>query len=383
MQKKPISYSNEIKSEYEKTLKIDFSRFPAKEKSFNIIPNLQIQKTKESYFIEFDLIKIEILKYLFTYISGDELITTTNRILDSWDEIIYTKILQENSDLENSLSLYTNLTTDKTIKIKLEHSFPWSLFKNPKKLAENCVDFSKIMKINNQVNISEFSSSDILKKIEHLKKFNSLSFALIFEIKLNLHNKKILLNIFMKIEKHFTLQSLHKTESTITNFNINMTEILSKFSNAKYIIPCMFGLNLGRNNETILGFQFFENNLKKNILGLITGYFSDIKRITAFISSCKAKEFILELKFDNLQFLEWEFLYFNKKGVEDELVNTMLRNKTAGFLLNNIELRCKKVEIGLFVCANNSYFVKKMKNIKKSIHKIENILEGGDKIKQY
>ena len=359
----------------EQTLKFDYKLFlPNEKKNEKELKFLYLhkRKTTETFFLEFELIKQNIIKYLLKYKEeiGQEMFDLSTTILENWQERIYAKINEENQDLQNNLNFYSNLNTDKTVKIKIEHSFSNNFFKNERKFAENLIEFSKILKLNNKIIIGEFNLQEILKKLQFLKSFVALSFFLVFELKINAHNKKISLCIFAKICKHFAIQ----TFETQKNF-IKIAEFMDKFKNSKTILPCSFAMNLSKSNEKLLGLQFFENPLIKDVLWIIEHYFKEIKRNKEIIKNFKTKTFIFEVKFDDLKVLEWEIFYVKKKDYEDELIKNVTGNRKAEFVIKNLELCCETCEIGLNYASNYTYFVKKIQKIKQFDKKIEGFFD--------
>jgi len=379
-QKSPPSINNDIlKESYEQTARLDYSQLmPTESKKDRELQFLltKMMKSHEVCLHEFDNIKNTIYKYLIKYkteLGGDELLILTMHLLDQWDSEIYSKLALESRDGYNNLTLYTNFNSDKTLKIKIEHNFAWNFFKNERKFVENLVTFANILKLNNNVMIGDFWNQDILKKIEFLRKIGPLCFLLVLEIRISANLRKVSVNIGLRIEKHFPLQFLQKNKSAFTNFNVNISNFLDKVANNKYIIPCTFGMSLAKNYENVLGFQFFGNGLKKTILTLINRNFTEVKKNEMIITSLKAKDFLFEVKFDNVQFLEWELLY--SKYSDDELINNIGKNKFAAFLMKNITPAAKKNDIGLHFGSNLTYFVKKFRQIKANENKIESYFD--------
>ena len=342
------------------------------ELKFSII---QMCKSKEACSMEYMLMKTNVSKYLskFKQDIGEDLYELTLMVLDSWEELIYNNLIADNRDLANNLSLYTNLSTDKTLKIKIEHIFAWNFFKNIKKFIDNLLEFATMQKINNFIKINDFSSLDLFKKINFFKKMSSLSFSLILELRLNMHCKKLFINIYMKIDKYFNFKTSQTNQLFITNNNI--FELFSNLSSQKTVFPMILGANLSKKTENILGFQIFGN--KKNIEELIGNCFSDIKKNNILISFIKAKEYILEIKFDDKQYLEWELLYRKsyKNSSTDDFLKEIMKNKEAGYLMKNIEFYCKGYEYGLNYASNYTYFVKKFTKIKHYKQNTENIFD--------
>jgi len=358
----------------EKTLKLDYNLFlPNEKKIEKELKFLNFQrKTPETFFFEFDLIKHNIIKYLLNYKEeiGQDMLDLSTSILENWQERIYAKINEENQDLMNNLNFYSNLNTDKTVKIKIEHSFSDNFFKNQRNFAENLIEFSNILKLNNKIIIGEFKMEEILKKMEFLKGFVALSLFLVLEVKINAHNKKISLFIFAKISKHFAFQTFF-TENNL----IKITELMDKFKDSKTVLPCSFAMNLAKSNEKLMGLQFFENTFTKDVLSIIERYFKEIKRNKEIIENFKAKNFIFEVKFDDEKVLEWEIFYVKRTDCEDELIRNVMGNRNAEFLLKNLEICFKNCEIGLNYASNYTYFVKKIQKIKQFNKKIEGFFD--------
>lgn len=356
----------------ENTMKIDFSRIDAvdrrkKEGELKFL-YLQINRTKETCILEYEILKTIIFKYmdLKKFLFKEELKKLVVKVLDSWDNLIFEKIIQQNYEIENNLSIYENLNNEKNAKIKIEHSIPWSSFKKCNMFEDNLIEFVKIWKINNLIDVDMVDKSQISKILSILKEFNSLNLYLIFEMTFDFSNKKISFEIMIKIEKNFSFQFFQSNQAMLSNFNPDIADFINNYSKDKYIFPFSFGVNLSKNKNLVLGFQFFGNNLKENLHILCSKNLLKIEKIEKELTQINPNDFILELKFTNKNLIATEILFKEKKQKSDS------KNKKKNFLKQN-EIHAKCIESGWFLSYDNFYSVEKFKRIKYNSHKIENI----------
>lgn len=356
------------KNSYEQTSRIDYSDLmPTESKKDRELEFLltKMSKKQEVCLHEFDNIKNAIFQYLskFKQEIGNDNLALQMQILDQWDSEIYGRMTEENRDVFSNLQLFANLNPEKIVKIRVEHCFAWNFFKNERKFVENLNNFATMLKINNNIVIGEFSTAEIMKKIELIKKFKALSFSLSFEAKIY---KKIFINICLKVEKHTNFDFLQGRNINL----INDSSFWGKISANKSIIPCGFGVNLAKKGENLLCFQFFGNFLKKKVISMINQNFSDLKHLENLINSLKAKEFVFQAKFEkNSKLLEWELLYRQKNDEDDEMINSILKNKNCSFLMKNTILSAKKIEIGLNFDGNSTFLVRKFGKIRANENK--------------
>lgn len=97
-----------------------------------------------------------------------------------------------------------------------------------------------------------------------------------------------------------------------------------------------------------------------------------IQKIEDELMKIKASDFVVELKFSDKTLFDLEILYKKNKKKLDEFQIFILKNKSIFFLEPDF-CPSKRFEQGLLLSYDNKYFVQKMKQVKYTTHKIENI----------
>lgn len=295
----------------------------------------------------------------------EELISLSMQVLEQWDQEVYSKLTAENRECSNNLLLFANLSSGKSLKVRIQHSFSSSLSKSEREIAETVVSFASVLRLNSGIKIGEFHSQEVLQKIDFLKKMAALSFELVLELKISPSLRKIAVSIQLKVEKHFPLGFLEKNRAGFTNLGSNVTAALSKISSSKSILPASFGLSLARNSEVLLGIDFFSPGPKKSLLAFLNAMFPEAgRKAEPLVSGIAASAVAIEAKSEGNQWLEWELLYDRKKGMMDEAESQALKNQQAKFILQNVELQAKRKRAALAFSEGAVSFGVKFQGIK-------------------